>query len=181
MMQDIRAWLRRKLERLADPKASPPPYDSLGPNPRVLTPLARRDPAIAAAYNANMTATAITARAIAEGRDAASAMDKALRRIQTAIPELVQSYGVQHDHRLVASIWADAIWASADTAREIAQSTKPSYAINLARRTEAYIKDGSADEIALNAFNMLEAFNGVPPRHKTATEAKTHREDLVAR
>ncbi|KAG6362040.1 hypothetical protein INS49_010269 [Diaporthe citri] len=141
MLHQTQDWFRRGWKRrITDPKASPPPYDSLGPIPP----------------------SAITARAIAEGPDAASAMDKGLRRINTAGPKIIRSYGVEHDHRLVDFIWAAAISASADTtARIIAQSPNPSYAINLARNTEASLANGSADALALYCINIAQAGSGV--------------------
>lgn len=188
MLQQIRAWIRRRSKHHiasdatslqtspnlshTDPKTSPPPYESLGVDPRVLTPFAQHDPALAASYNASLTASAITARAIAEGPDTASAMERGLRLIHTAVGELIQTYGVEHDHRLVAAIWAGAISASSRTASDIAQSPDPSYAIDFARQTEADLADGSSDALILYALNAYEAFSGVRFRHKASTELR---------
>lgn len=181
LLHKLEAWFRRKSRRgVVDTEASLPTYDSLGPIPRVLTPLAHRDPAIAAGYKAGLSARAITARAIAEGPDAARAMDKGLRRIHNTVPKIIQAYGVEHDHRLVAFIWAAAISASADTARDIAQSTKPSYAIDFARRWENEVATGKLDPIVLYAFDVIEAGSGVRARHWAATEPKTHTKDGIA-
>lgn len=175
LLHQLQAWFRRKSRRGdIEQKPSLPTYDSLGPIPRVLTPLAQRDPTLAAGYYASLSARAITARAIAEGPDAARAMDKALRRIHNTVPKIMQAYGVENDHRLVAYIWAAAISTSADTAREIAQSTKPSYAIDMARRTEANMANGFADEGALWCADFVEAGSGVRARHWAATEPKTY-------
>lgn len=186
LLHQLQAWFRRNSRRsVIDTKASLPTYDSLGPIPRVLTPLAQRDPAIAAGYKASLsaraiTARAITARAIAEGPDAARAMDKALRPIHHTVPKIIQAYGVENDHRLVAFIWAAAISASADIARDIAQSTKPSYAMDLARRWENEVATGKLDPLLLHAFDVIEAGSGVRVRHKTATEASLRPKDGIA-
>lgn len=196
LLHQLQTWFRRKSRRSVtseatsdqtgpnmnhtDTKASLPTYDSLGPIPRVFTPLAQRDPTIAAGYYAGLSARAITARAIAEGPDAARAMDKALRRIHNTVPKIIQAYGVENDHRLVAYIWAATISASADIAREIAQSSKPSYAIGVARRTEANMTNGFADEVGLWCADFVEASSGVRARHWAATEPKTRPKDGVA-
>lgn len=190
MLHQLRAWFGRKSKcrdtsdsvsaqkgsnlNHADLEYSLPTYDSLGPIPRVLTPLAHRDPTITAGYNATQSASAITARAIAEGPDVASAMDKALRRIHNTVPKIMQAYGVEHDHRLVAFMWAAAISASADTARNIAQSPSPSYAIDFARRLEFELVNGSFDAVFVQIFDAIEAVSGVRLRHKAATEPGTH-------
>lgn len=195
LLHQLQAWIRRKSRRgviseatsdktdlnmnHTDPKASLPTYDSLGPIPRVFTPLAQRDPTMAAGYYAGLSARAITARAIAEGPDAARAMDKALRRIHNTVPKIIQAYGVENDHRLVAYIWAATISGSADIAREIAQSTKPSYAIDMARRTEANMTNGFADEVGIWCADFVEASTGVKARHWAATEPKTHPKDGI--
>lgn len=197
MLHQLRAWFTRKSKRRntsdavsaqtgsnlnhADLEYSLPTYDSLGPIPRVLTPLAQRDPTIAAGYNASQSASAITARAIAEGPGVARAMDRALRRIHNTVPKIIQAYGVEHDHRLVAFIWAAAISASADTARIIAQSPNPSYAINLARNTEAGLANGSADALALYCINIAEAGSGVRLRHRLSLEPRTHPKDGITK
>lgn len=196
MLYQLRAWFRRTSKRrdtsdaisvytnpsvnYTDPKASPPTCDSLGPIPRALTPLAQREPAAAACYHANLSASAITARAIAEGPDAASAMDKGLRRIRTAVPEVIRSCGLEHDHRLVDFIWAAAISASADAARIIAQSPNPSCAIDLARNTEAGLANGSADALALYCIDIADAGSGVRVRHRLSLEPRTHPKDGFA-
>lgn len=196
LLHQLKAWLRRKSRRgvtseatsertgpnmnYNDPKESLPTYDSLGPIPRVLTPLAQRDPATAARYKASLSASAITARAIAEGPDAARAMDKGLRRIHNTVPKIIQAYGVEDDHRLVALVWAAAISASADTARDIAQSTKPSYAMDFARRWENAVANGEFDALLLHALDVIEAGSGVRIRHKAATEASLRPKDGIA-
>lgn len=181
LLHHLQTWFRRKSRRgVVDTEASLPTYDSLGPIPRVLTLLAQRDPAIAAGYKASLSARAISARAIAEGPDAARAMDKGLRRIHNTVPKIIQAYGVEDDHRLVALIWAAAISASADTARDIAQSTKPSYAMDFSRRWENEVATGKLDPLLLHAFDVIEAGSGVRIRHKTATEASLRPKDGIA-
>lgn len=178
LLHQLRTWFRRKSRRsIIDTEEPLPTYDSLGPIPRVFTPLAQRDPTIAAGYYACYSARSITARAIAEGPDAARAVDKALRRIHNTVPKIIQAYGVENDHRLVASIWASTISFAADTAREIAQSSKPSYAIDVARRTEANMTNGFVDEVGLWCADFVEASSGVRARHWAATEPKTHSKD----
>ncbi|KAK7719949.1 hypothetical protein SLS64_002130 [Diaporthe eres] len=197
MLHQLRAWFTRKSKRRdtsdavsaqtgsdlnhADLEYPLPTYDSLGPIPRVLTPLAQRDPAIAAGYNASQSASAITARAIAEGPGVARAMDRALRRIHNTVPKVIQAYGVEHDHGLVAFIWAAAISASADTARIIAQSPNPSFAINLARRLEHELANGSFDAAFVQILDTIEANTGVRLRHQAATEPATDQKGGIAR
>lgn len=74
-------------------RESPPPYDCLNPISRALTALAQHNPALAAGFNASLSIYAITARAITEGPDAASAMDRAQQLIHTA---LSPPYGLTH-------------------------------------------------------------------------------------
>lgn len=160
MLNQLRTWFRRKYRRhiIGDP---PPPYDCLSPTSRALTPLAQHNPAIAAASNAMLSASAITARAIAEGPNAASAMERAQKLIQTTVAELFQSYDISHDQRLVDFIWAQACFCSEKTARDIAQCPKPSRAKEIARELEESIGNGYYDAYLLFLINVVEAFRGV--------------------
>lgn len=181
MLDQVRAWLRRKYKCSKDRMDLSPPYDCISPTSRALTPFAQRDPISAAIYYAVWVAEVITARAFAEQQNTGKALETALIRIQTTIPEFVRAYKLEHEHHVVEYIWAQAIAKSADTAHLIAQSDDRLYAIKLASRTEAELADGSVETLVFNILNYLYPGGwGFGPRYGLSTAPWTEqREEIV--
>ncbi|KAG8159862.1 hypothetical protein KVR01_010499 [Diaporthe batatas] len=105
---------------------------------------------LAAAAACTTSATAITARALAENPDAATAMAVALERIKKTTTTILTSRGIPPNTPTANSIWAAVLEEAACEAGVIAgRPDEPEFASQEAARYERSVVNGVADEIAI--------------------------------